>query len=85
MLWVCEHYGCESEVALLTQALVRDQKAGVPYTIGFDPVCFPREVTWSQVVVVVQRGLHAHPEELHRDVHGLVLSYLSAAFPCSPA
>ncbi len=52
LLWVCEHYGCDSEVRLLTQALIRDQTAGVPYTAGLDPVCFPPEVTWPKVVAV---------------------------------
>jgi hypothetical protein len=85
LLWVCDHYGCDKEITLLTEVLIRDQRARVPYTAGFDPVCIGPEVTWPQVVTAVQQGLRAHPEALHQDVHGLVLAYLAAAFPCSPA
>ncbi len=83
LLWVCEHYGCEKEIILLTQAVMRDQKTGASYTVS-DPVCFRQETTWSEIVAVVQTGLKAHPETRQRDVHALVLSYLSAAFPCVP-
>ena len=84
LLWVCQHYGCESEIIRLTQAVMRDQKAGAPYTTASDPVCFRQETTWSQIVAVVQGQLSKHPETLQQDVHPLVLSYLAAAFPCVP-
>ena len=45
-------------------------------------VCFPADVSHSQIRDVVVEGLQAHPEERSQRPEMLITEYLIAAFPC---
>jgi hypothetical protein len=44
-------------------------------------VCIP-PIPYSQVMAVVEKYLHDHPEELHRAASLLIYKALKGAFPC---
>lgn len=49
---------------------------------GKKVVCFPKGNTYDQMSKIVDHYLSEHPERLHEEMAGLLLTALTQAFPC---
>ena len=71
---------CDGYVAgVVDSRLSRQDKHGQPAAY-----CLPETVTLGQIVWLVTRYLHEHPQELHFTADSTVDTALQKAFPCAP-
>ena len=58
--------------------------AGVADTYNGVLLCSTPNVPLRQIVSIVRKRIHDHPEDLNRPADSIIVSALSAAFPCKP-
>ncbi len=47
------------------------------------PICLPTGVSGPQILLIVQRFMHRHPEDLNETATGVIAHALYDAYPCS--
>lgn len=81
LLRQCEQFGQASVEGSLCSAYI----AGVADTLEDYRIlaCRPEAVTYGQLITIVLKFLHDHPERLHENRRALVDEALRASFPCT--
>jgi len=51
-------------------------------TSGYGKICFPKEVTWLQIIKVYLKWTDEHPEKLHKTAWEGVIYSMTAVFNC---
>jgi len=51
-------------------------------TSGYGKICFPKSVTWLQIIKVYMKWVDEHPEKLHKTAWEGVIYSMTSAFNC---